>query len=257
MINTISTPLGNVSSFTLMICVGILGFIAVLIRLLKNSDKPLAERDFILPKIVLSGLVGFLSAGLFDATAKIPYNNSFKPAGISFYGGLIGSIIAMFFCIYCNKNKTQYSVCEWFNILSQPMIVFHIFGRIGCFLGGCCYGKVTTGPLGVYFPDVPSHNIFHNAQKCYPTQIFEVFVLIFILLILQKCKSKFLVYILLYSIGRFFIEYFRGDSRGQYFLGLSPAQIISIVLFVLVITIFFIKHKVCSIRKKHRIGHFA
>ena len=104
-------------------------------------------------------------------------------------------------------------------------MIFHFFGRIGCFLGGCCYGKVTTFKLGVAFPDNVKENIFHYGSKRYPTQLFEAIILLIILVtILFVKKNKFKLYLILYSIARFFLEFLRGDDRGSVLINISPAQ---------------------------------
>jgi phosphatidylglycerol:prolipoprotein diacylglycerol transferase len=113
----------------------------------------------------------------------------------------------------------------------------HAFGRLGCFFYGCCYGKPTDSFIGVLFP--PDSAAGYLGVKVIPTQLissFFLFVLFFILLFLRK-KKRFdgqiaLSYIILYSIFRFLIEFFRGDPRGT-FLHLSTSQFISLILVVI------------------------
>ncbi len=116
--------------------------------------------------------------------------------------------------------------------LTPPFILFHFCGRIGCFFGGCCYGKATDSCLGIVFPDNPAAGIYHNGIKCYPTQLFEAFALLIILIAVCAIKNKIFCYLLFYSVCRFVIEFFRGDERGYISQFISPAQTISIVVFV-------------------------
>lgn len=77
--------------------------------------------------------------------------------------------------------------------------------------------------------------IMHYGQKCYPTQLFEVFALLVILITVYRTKSKFKAYLFLYAVSRFIIEYFRGDDRGDLFGALSPAQAISISIIIVIL----------------------
>lgn len=219
--------------------------------LLNRSQDPRQEQDYILPKMVIAGMCAIFSAGLFDLLAKIDTTRSIRPAGICFYGGLLGAIAVLSLLIKKSKKSTQYTSKGWFDLLTIPFVCFHICGRIGCFLGGCCYGKVTTSPLGIAFPDIPAQGIYHYGRSCYPTQLFEVCLLLIILLILSYCRrNRFALYLCLYAIGRFVIEFFRGDSRGAYALNLSPAQWISIGILATIIFLFIVK------RYRHRIVNF-
>ncbi|HLG15917.1 MAG TPA: prolipoprotein diacylglyceryl transferase [Blastocatellia bacterium] len=124
----------------------------------------------------------------------------------------------------------------------------HTIGRLGCFSAGCCWGKPTTSWIGVKFTakaneltSVPIH------IELVPTQLIEAGanLLIFIALLLLRKRRAFdgqiiLAYLMLYSIARFTIEFWRGDPRGE-LLGLSTSQVISILLFplALALTIYY------------------
>ena len=177
----IYTPFGSVSTFALLIAVGVLAMLMVIhISLGSNED----EKLFIIPKVIFSGVFALLCAGLFDSVFKFLKYGYFQISGITFYGGLIGGIITMYFLLRYSQSKTQYSIIEWFNILTPSLVAFHLFGRIGCFFAGCCYGKTTNSCLGILFPDNAEHEIFHNGLKCYPTQLFEAAILLIIFVIL-------------------------------------------------------------------------
>ena len=115
----------------------------------------------------------------------------------------------------------------------------HIVGRLGCFLAGCCYGKPTTLPWGITFTDpFAAANVGTPlGVHLHPTQLYEAGAegLILLGLLLTEKKGKpypgrtFWLYILLYAVSRFIIEYFRGDERGT--VGIfSTSQFISVVL---------------------------
>ncbi len=211
--------------------------IIYLICILKKAQNPTEEQNYILPKIACAGFFALVSAGLFDLLAKISVSDGIRPHGISFYGGLIGAVSSLFLLCKFSKKESEFSIEQWFDLLTMPFVLFHIFGRIGCFLGGCCYGKYTERPIGIYFPDNPSQHIVHNGFKCYPTQLFEICLLILIMAILHFRKRKFQLYLAMYAAGRFIIEFFRGDSRGNFLLYLSPAQWISILILFSIVCV--------------------
>lgn len=177
-----------------------------------------------------------------DIKAIFLFSSSFLLGGNVFYGGLIGALIGVI--LYCKIYKVEMlPLADLFAILI-PFV--HAFGRIGCFLGGCCYGKEYHGfgaiqfPYNEYIPKL-------SAVPRFPTQLIEAimnFACFFVLLYLYK-KSKIKegkligCYICYYSIFRFIIEFFRGDIlRGSIF-GLYTSQIISLLL--LPIGIFILK----------------
>ena len=234
MIPCIVTPLGDISTFSLCIVFGILAMLLMVhMSLKKTTFNYIAEENYIYPKMVISGLIGYVSSGLFDSLLKYRVYGTFKLTGITFYGGLIGAILALFFLLKTSQDRSKFATSQWYALLTPPFIVFHIFGRVGCFLGGCCYGKITNSRLGVVFPDNAAQNIYHYGEKCYPTQLFEAAALIFIFMLLTESKHKFADYILLYSTARFIIEFFRGDERGVLSELFSPSQVVSIILFLI------------------------
>ena len=118
----------------------------------------------------------------------------------------------------------------------------HAFGRIGCFLAGCCYGQVTDSCIGVDFP---------NIGKRIPTQLFESVFLFFLTIVLYflifvvKFKYTMHTYLAAYSIFRFVIEFFRGDdARGATVLGLYPSQLVCIFIWIIFVpTLILIKKR--------------
>ncbi len=154
--------------------------------------------------------------------------------GMVYYGGLIGAAIACF--LYSRKAKgleTQ-SVMDIFAV-SIP--VFHVFGRIGCFLGGCCYGIESACGFVTYHNQI---NPSINGVVRFPVQLIEagcnltIFLLLLALFYKQKCAGRlFYVYITVYSVIRFVLEFFRGDEIRGFWMGLSTSQWVSIALFLL------------------------
>lgn len=127
-------------------------------------------------------------------------------------------------------------MADYSDICTPIIPLFHCFGRIGCFLGGCCYGIESSFGFTVH------NNILNpsiNDVQRFPVQLLEAalnLILYFILFYLfknNKFKGKLIaVYLILYSIIRFFDEFLRADEYRGFLFGLSTSQIISILIFV-------------------------
>ena len=217
-----------------------LGYGAAIYYCIKNrkylgvSKEVLAD---ILFYIILGALIGgkifyiFFNFDSFCASTLIEKIRF----GFDFYGGFIGAVIALFFCL---KNK-NISLIKGMDFFAPALALGHAIGRIGCFLAGCCYGKPTDSFLGVVFNN-PDTLVPHHLQHThlYPTQLFESianFILFIILAKIYKNQKKqgttALTYIMGYALIRFIIEFFRGDDRGSALFGLYPSQIIALILF--------------------------
>lgn len=127
------------------------------------------------------------------------------------YGGLIGGVLAGF--LYCKRKKLSF--WKYFDLLVPSVALAQGFGRIGCFLAGCCYGKETESVLSVTF----THSDFApNGVPLIPTQLYSSaldFIHFGILLVIARRKKAdgqvAAWYLVLYSAGRFLMEFFRGD----------------------------------------------
>lgn len=150
--------------------------------------------------------------------------------GQVFYGGLFGGIAGAFLGVRIAGITDDTALyCE--SIL--PVIPLgHAFGRIGCFLGGCCYGASYTGIGAVTFPKVGV------LQPVFPVQLVEAVCNVFIFAILffrwdrkKRGYAALYLYMILYSTVRFLLEFFRGDEIRGIAQGLSTSQWISVGLF--------------------------
>jgi len=157
--------------------------------------------------------------------------------GLVFYGGLIGAVAVGFW--YARKHALP--IWKTADVVAPYIALGHMFGRFGCFFAGCCYGaQCHTPPLCITFAD--THSLAPLGVPLYPTQLFEAggeFINFIILLTVYRFRKfdgqVFWLYPVLYSILRFIVEFFRGDTeRGVYFGGaLSTSQIVSVGMFFL------------------------
>ena len=153
--------------------------------------------------------------------------------GLVFYGGLLGAIPGVFLgARICKTPAGQ------FIIPLLPLVpIGHAFGRVGCFLAGCCYGRPTNHPIGVVYTnpitDVPTD------VALLPVQLFEAAALLLIAGVLlflaaRRMRPVILIgsYALMYGLCRFVLESFRYDAVRGIYWGLSTSQWISIGLLV-------------------------
>ncbi|GHT02477.1 hypothetical protein AGMMS50276_32410 [Synergistales bacterium] len=164
--------------------------------------------------------------------------------GSVFYGGLIGFFVGLL--IYAKYVKRPFLM--YANFLTPYIALGHSFGRIGCLLGGCCYGAESG-----LFPFIPSvfsikYPITHPtlAHPVLPIPLAESILCLLLSLFLFTRKSEkdnFMIYLTVYSVLRFALEFGRGDKiRGIYGL-FSTSQWISIGVFFFVSAWFLLYKK--------------
>lgn len=163
--------------------------------------------------------------------------------GFVFYGGLLGGILGVF--IYSKQFKISFKSIILTLVPMVPLV--HAIGRIGCLFAGCCYGMEYHGFGAIVF-----HNsmLAPNNIPLFPMQIVEAICNLGIFIILLATYKKHLgtyktlgLYLILYSIVRFVLEFVRGDLIRGIYLGLSTSQWISIVLFIVGCFVIFDKRK--------------
>jgi len=196
--------------------------------------------------------------GLWDAAARVcrPAARDclawakFYNGGLAYYGGLVvGGLSAA--RVVARDGLPVIKVAD-VSFLGVAVGLF--WGRIGCFLGGCCYGVTTDHVLGVAFPawspasegQFREHVLSHPGQPSlpvHPTQLYEAVGCLAIAVFLNAWGPRHkrfdghmgLMFLALYAVLRFGIEFLRADDRGLYF-GVSTSQWISLVIlgFVLI-----------------------
>lgn len=157
--------------------------------------------------------------------------------GLVFYGGLIGSSLA---CILYARIK-KLPLWKLADILAPSVALGHAFGRLGCLMNGCCYGRACDLPWAIRFPEGhETHPLNSTATPVHPTQIYESllnFSLYFVLVWFHQRKKFdgqiFAAYLVGYAVLRAFVESFRGDYPIHYLGGwATPAQLISAGILV-------------------------
>ena len=227
-------------TYSIMILIGAIScFILYVLYAKKNKISRNYYYDILLLACI-SIIIGLVSASLFQLLFDaLKENGEISIFSMTFFGGLVGGVIAFligYFYILKKKYTNESFISNVLIIAPACITIAHAFGRIGCFLAGCCYGIETDSIFGVTFPGM-SHAV-------YPTQLFEatfLFILSAILFMLAykgKFKYTFSIYLSCYGLFRFLLEFIRGDDRGAYFLSLSPSQWFSIIAFTISIVLF-------------------
>lgn len=182
-----------------------------------------------------SEIIGSISDGSFYV---------FKDGGLVFYGGLIVGAVAAF--VYCRVKKIKFS--EYASVAMPTIPLAHALGRVGCFLAGCCYGKVMDSPLSVIYTNPAGGAPI--GVPVFPIQLVEAAcnIIIFIVLLIYAKKHMksigiFFLYLMMYAVVRFSLEYFRADEVRGIFLGIYTSQWISIAMFIAGAVGFAVMHR--------------
>jgi phosphatidylglycerol---prolipoprotein diacylglyceryl transferase len=235
--------IGVIDTYPVLIIIGILACLAYL-EVYFRKTKAVKHLG---TAVELNALFAILCGLLFSLLFQNLYDFIENPTtyhwvwDLTFYGGLIGGVLgflAGYFLVI--RKRFGASLGSIAIIAPAAITVAHGFGRIGCFLNGCCYGKPTDSWIGIKFTT--------TSGKVYPTNLMEAIFLLLLsgVLLFLALKGKgifnFAIYMIGYGIFRFGIEYLRGDDRGDFVPGLSPSQFWSILLVVggIVYLIFFL-----------------
>jgi len=178
---------------------------------------------------------------------------SLARAGGVFYGGLIGAVLAT--AVLLRRR----GIAFWtFADAAAPSIALgQAFGRVGCFLAGCCWGRECSLPWAVTFTSPVAHeNVgVPLGVPLHPTQVYEVLGTLLLCALLVRFERRafsgetFARYVLGYALLRGAIELVRGDPRGEVFGVMSTSQFIALCGVVLGLAIFALRRRIPSVPK--------
>lgn len=225
----------TVYGYGLMIAIGVL---AAYVMAEKRAKKDDLEADLVFNLVIWCLLGGLLGAKVLYIITQMKEILAGKAdvvklaTGFVVYGGIIGGTFGGF--LFCKVKKLSF--LKYFDLAMPSVALAQAFGRIGCFLAGCCYGQPTNAWYGITFH---TSELAPNGVKLVPTQLISSgldFLLCFVLLLFAKRKRADgqvgALYLMLYSVGRFILEYFRGDLIRGSVGALSTSQFIAIFLFI-------------------------
>lgn len=158
-------------------------------------------------------------------------------AGGVFYGGLIAAVAVGLWLV------RRYKLPPWStaDLMAPGIALGHVVGRLGCLMAGCCYGRPTDVAWAITFTDpLAATNVGTPLGiPLHPTQLYDAgaeLVILGLLLVTERkgrpfAGRTFWMYMLLYGVSRFVIEFYRGDAnRGTVLAGLSTSQFVSLLL---------------------------
>ena len=266
----IAFHIGNFAVHWYGIFIGI-GFLASFCLLLKLKAYAKLTTDQVYNISMIALFTGVIGARIFYV---VQFWDQFRGRGILailnvhegglvFYGGFILAFIAE--CLYAkwptvrrllglkekkladgSEPQKNISILALLDILGPAMALAHAFGRVSCFMQGCCFGKPAPQgfPLAVSFP-VGSPAAYRypsllssGSEPVFPVQLFEsagnVLMCLILLFLLRKRKYAGTIggiYLILYGVMRFLIEFMRGDHTDS-ILGLTPSQFIAVAIAI-------------------------
>jgi len=163
--------------------------------------------------------------------------------GFVFYGSFLFAVPTM---LWYFKNQKLH-VYKMLDVMAVVTCLVHMFGRIGCLMAGCCYGKPTTSSFGIVFTN-PSCQAEPLHTPLYPTQLMEagyILMVMMVLLMVRKFYRKFygqlfLLYLMLYAVGRSILEIFRGDVERGFIIKdyVSNSQGIALLILIAVLVLY-------------------
>ena len=230
MYNDLFTVFGlTVHGYGLMIGLGVVGSLMLSWR--RARQRGMSE-DTVSTMTILAVVIGFLGGKIFFLLTHwgqfmADPIGSLGSEGFVVYGGIIFAFAACW--LYARKKGDRFIL--WSDLLLPGVALAQGFGRIGCFLAGCCYGAPTDSWLGVTFP---AGSFAPAGVPLWPTQLISSagdLMLAGVLLWMDRKKhydGKLTVwYLILYSVGRFLVEFLRADNRGAVGV-LSSSQFIGL-----------------------------
>lgn len=206
----------------------------------------------------LGGIAGaklYYLALHWEALLANPMAEILSRGGLVWYGGLIGGVLAY----YIQVRSRKLPVATMYDATAPALALAYVVGRLGCFLVGDDYGRYTDGPLGIAFPrgappstagilrsmgeTVPEHIPDAAVVPVHPTQLYEMGLASIMFVILWRVGTRaglragqlFSLYMVLYGIERFGIEFVRAKSDRIFIagIGFSTSQLMSVLLAAL------------------------
>ena len=246
MLQTLHFATQEISIYNLMVALGVgCGVFLALWQAgrLRLDDEQTTRVIAVIPYAFLFGTVtGYLSFKWFYF--EWPWDVVYGPArvGFTYFGWFLGAVMCVW--VYSKIVKIPF----WFllNFHIPSFAVAQALGRIGCFFGGCCYGKPCVSGWGVVFPENSPAWLHYGETAIWPVQGMEAVCLLGIFFFLWRVDfhRRSAWYFVLYPGSRFLLEFLRGDDRGS-LLGLpwfSPAQWLSLVLLIFGVGLLYVTH---------------
>jgi phosphatidylglycerol:prolipoprotein diacylglycerol transferase len=202
--------------------------------------------DLVVPWLLLGGVLGarllYILTYWRESFAGQPWSELFmiQRGGLVYYGGLVGASLAVI--LFARWKKIP--LWKLADVLTPSIALGSMFGRIGCLMNGCCFGRPCAMPWAIRFPDD------HATQglPVHPTQLYDALLNLGLYLGLawlfrhRKFDGQvFAAYLLGYAVTRSIVEAFRGDyNAGHLHGGFTPAHLVSVASLAAGMALFFV-----------------
>jgi phosphatidylglycerol:prolipoprotein diacylglycerol transferase len=245
-VHPIALQLGSfkIHWYGVMIALAFLAGLWTATRRARRENIPAEKIADIVLWLMIGGIIGarivYVTTYWKEEFADQPFPEIFmiQHGGLVYYGGFIGATIAAI--IYIRWKKLP--LWKIADVLAPSIALGSVFGRTGCLLNGCCYGRPTDLPWAITFTNLQAHDLSGTPLNVplHPTEIYDALLNLILYAFLawlfrhKKFDGQiFATYLICYAITRSVVEYFRGDyTTLHYHLGLTPAQWISVPIFV-------------------------
>jgi phosphatidylglycerol:prolipoprotein diacylglycerol transferase len=207
----------------------------------READRKGFPKDGIFDIAIWVFLGGLVGARLFHVIDHWPDVFSKDPGrilaiwegGLAIWGAVVGGFVPLALLAW----RRGWHLPRLLDAFAPGLVLGQAIGRVACVITGDAMGKPTSGPIGFAYSNpeamVPQLGVYYT-----PTPVFEIVLNLSILALLWRLRSVrwpdgalFLVYLILYSLGRFGITFW--SSYREFFLGLNQAQVVSLVMLAI------------------------
>ena len=255
----------GIDLYLVFLCLAVVAAIIVY-RVMADKRKIEAKLyNFCLFTAVGAMVAGYFSAVLFQGLYNIATYGRFYIMGATFYGGLIGGagffLAVYFFVGNVIFKEDKLHIKRFFDIAdiaACSITIAHSLGRIGCLMAGCCHGRVTTAWYGINMWVDLNHDGVLEYAKLVPTQLFEaIFLAILFFYVVLRVKDNqtycLQIYMCVYGVWRFIIEYMRNDYRGTTIIeSVTPSQFIAILMVLGGAALIYLQYRLVGSPKEEK-----
>jgi len=231
----------TIYSYGFLIALGAIAGVAYMaVRGKKEVGLTFDQANNLFLLIFLAAIVGGKVFLFFEDPSAYLQNPQrlFTGRGFVFYGSFLFAVPTMLWFFRRHKLHPY----KMLDVMAITTCLVHMFGRLGCFMAGCCYGKPTDSFSGVIFSD-PACYAEPKGVALHPTQLYEAGLVFMIMILLFYLRDRrtfygqlFLIYLMAYATGRMVLEIFRGDDVRGYIVEnyISHSQLIALVILATV-----------------------
>ena len=207
------------------------GFLAAYWMLMRNRKFTDFSEDFV-SGVLFTGIIsGIIGARIFYVVQFFDHYRDnlwgivrIDQGGLVFYGGFLLAMAILW--VYCRIRKADF--IRMLDLCAPAIALGHAFGRVGCFLNGCCYGGPSGSLPGVVYPLDSIPGKLYPGVALHPVQLYEAAANVLFCVVLERVLRRKVrgmtmsAYLIAYGVMRFFDEMLRGDNPRL--CGLTPAQ---------------------------------